>query len=53
MNQKYQIPIIIGILLLFVLLNPILFPSGQDVEISYKQFRDKLAWVESWLTRPS
>lgn len=38
-----QIPIILGILFLFVLLNPILFPSGQDSEITYKAFRDSLA----------
>lgn len=44
MNKKnLQIPIIIGVLLLFVLLNPILFSGGQDAEISYKEFRDRLA----------
>ncbi len=42
-KQKMQIPIILGILFLFVLLNPILFPSGQDSEITYKAFRDSLA----------
>jgi cell division protease FtsH len=42
-KQKLQIPIILGILLLFVLLNPILFPSSPDMEITYKEFRDKLA----------
>ena len=42
-KQKLQIPIILGVLFLFVLLNPILFPSGQDSEITYKEFRDKLA----------
>ena len=42
-KQKLQIPIILGILLLFVLLNPILFSSSQDIEITYKEFRDKLA----------
>lgn len=43
MNKKnLQIPVIIGILLLFVLLNPILFSSRPDVEITYKQFRDHL-----------
>lgn len=42
MNSKYQIPVIIGILLVFMLLNPILFSSNQDVEVSYKSFRDSL-----------
>jgi len=41
-KQKLQIPIILGILLIFVLLNPILFSSGQDLEISYNEFRGKL-----------
>lgn len=41
-KQKLQIPIILGILLLFVLLNPILFSPAQDLEISYREFRDKL-----------
>ncbi|HNI12279.1 MAG TPA: ATP-dependent zinc metalloprotease FtsH, partial [bacterium] len=42
MNSKYQIPVIIGILLVFMLLNPILFSSNQDIEVSYKSFRDSL-----------
>lgn len=42
-KQKLQIPIILGILLLFVMLNPILFSPSQDLEISYKEFRDRLA----------
>lgn len=41
-KQKLQIPIILGILLLFVLLNPILFSSHPDLEITYKEFRDYL-----------
>jgi cell division protease FtsH len=44
MNKKnLQIPIIIGVLFLFILLNPLLFSGGQDVEITYREFRDKLA----------
>lgn len=42
-KQKYHIPIILGILFLFVLLNPILFSNHKDLEISYKEFRDRLA----------
>ncbi|MBX7150264.1 ATP-dependent zinc metalloprotease FtsH [bacterium] len=42
-KQKLQIPIILGILLLFVLLNPILFSSHPDLEITYKEFRDYLS----------
>ncbi len=45
-KQKYQLPIILGILFLFFLLNPLLFSGRQDVEISYKEFRDRLAGGE-------
>ena len=41
-RKKIHIPLILGILFLFVLLNPLLFPSGPDTEISYKEFRDRL-----------
>lgn len=44
MNKNSQhIPIIIGLLLLFVILNPLLFPDRTETEISYKEFRDRLA----------
>jgi cell division protease FtsH len=42
-KQKLHIPIILGVLLIFVILNPILFSGHQDIEISYKEFRDRLA----------
>ncbi len=42
-NQKFQIPIIIGILILFMVINPLMFSNSQDTEISYREFRDKLS----------